>query len=86
MPFYQKRIEDAPPEERRVLEHIERILQGHSVNLAGTIAANVLMNIIFATNPNRDIREIDDFIDSLAKALKTGCREQLDRDKREGFH
>jgi hypothetical protein len=37
--FHQRRVEDAPPTLRRVLEHVERVLEGHDLNVVGTVAA-----------------------------------------------
>jgi hypothetical protein len=81
--FSHKRIEDAPPTHRRILEHVERILAGHDNSLVGSIAANIMINVILADG--QDVAEMDKFIDGLAAALREGVRAQLARTRAESM-
>jgi len=67
-----------------VLKHVERILNGHDSDLVGSIAASILLNVILADVPSHDVTAINRYIDDIA-AFKAAAREQLERDKWEGF-
>jgi hypothetical protein len=82
--FRHMRIENASPAPRRVLEHVNRLLEGHDVSLVGTVAANVMLGVVMSEVPDGDLDKIDAFIDELADALRTGARNQLARDREAG--
>jgi len=83
--FPNKRIEDAPAPLRRLDERIDRLLDGHDLDLVATVTANVMSKVVLCLCPSRDLAEIDRTIAELVDALKAGCRAQLERDRRETF-
>lgn len=85
MPFSPRRIEDAPAPFRRLLEHVERLLDGQDVQLVAAVVTNIMARVVLTLEPSRDVAAIDALIDDLATTLKAGCRAQLERDKREHF-
>jgi len=72
--FLHLKIEDASPLRRRVIEAVLRILDGHDTSLAGTIAANVMVEVIMTECPDDDLDTMDAAVDAYAAALKQGLR------------
>jgi len=85
MPLTIRPIEDVPAPQRRLLEHVERILHGHDAGLVATIALTILTRAIIALVPSRDLAEIDAAIDEFAVSLKAEARVQMERDSKKGF-
>jgi len=77
-------IEDVPAPQRRLLEHVERILDGHDAGLVATIALSILTRALIDMSQDRKLGDIDAVIDDMAGSLKSGCRAQMERD-RDGF-
>jgi len=73
-----------PPPQRRVFEHVERLLDGHDAGLVATIALTILTHAIIDMSPDRNLTEIDSAIDGVAVSLKTGVRSQMQWDAKEG--
>jgi hypothetical protein len=79
--FHHMRIEEAEPHKRRVLEHVQRLVEGHDISLVGTIAANLMLDVIMFEVPEHDVEAADAFVDQLAAALKRSYRDCLARDR-----
>jgi len=77
MEFHNVKFEEASPLQRRALEGVLRILAGHDISFVGTVAANVMMEVITAEVPDGNLNLIDSYIDSLAVALKRGMRDSI---------
>ena len=82
MPFIIKPLESANPIWRRTLERVDRILQGQASEVAGTVAVNIMIHVLLEVN-GPDLAAIDEMIDDLGDALKTGVRAQFKRDNNE---
>jgi len=82
MPYRIGRMEDAPPPYRRLYEHIDRMLDGHDIGLVLTVVVNILAKIILFYLRD-DLDAIDPMIDDIAKAMKAGCRNEVNRDRSE---
>jgi hypothetical protein len=53
--FSHTTIEQAYPSRRRVLEHVNRLLEGHDVSLVGTVAANIMLSVVLSEVPDGDL-------------------------------
>jgi hypothetical protein len=60
----------------RVLDHVRRLLDGHDIELVGTISANLLLEVLLIDC--RGIAEIDVALDDLLAQLKKLARERLE--------
>ena len=81
--FEHTTLEQASIEARRTWERVERILLGCNTSLVGTIAVNLMIEVMFSEVPDRDPEGIAYFISELINALHTGCANQIEREKRE---
>jgi len=77
MEFRNVKFEEASPLQRRALEGVLRILGGHNTSFVGTVAANMMIEVITAEVPDDNLNLIDSYIDSLAVALKRGMRDSI---------
>ena len=85
MPFPLRPIEEVPAHKRRVLEHVERLLEGHDLALVATIVVTILTRIVLRLSRSDDPTDIDAVVDDLTVSLKAACRAQLERDRRDGM-
>jgi len=79
MPFTIASLDDIPPPQRRVFEHVERLLDGHDAGLVATIALTILTHAIIDMSKSRNLAEIDATIDGVAASLKDGARALIER-------
>jgi hypothetical protein len=75
--FTHTPLENASPARRRVLEHVQRLLDGNDLDLVGTVSVNLMIDVIMAEVPDGDLAQIDAMVDELAAALRKGVRNCL---------
>jgi len=77
MRFCHIKIEEASPLQRRALEGVLRILDGHNTNFVGTITVNLMLEVIMAEVPDGSLNLMDSYIDTYSIALKRGVRARI---------
>lgn len=73
-------VEYASPRHVKIFEQVTRLV-ANDAELAGSIAANLLIDIIFTRAMRGDIAQMDNLIDALAASLKVACRECIAADR-----
>lgn len=76
-------LEYARDEHVKVFEEVTKLVNNDG-ELAGSIAANLLVDVIFTNVMHRDIEQMDRLIDALAVGLKAACRDCLAADLQAG--
>jgi hypothetical protein len=69
------------PARARLLERVNRLLEGHDIDLIGTVAVNVMVDVILTEVTDGDLAKVDALVDDMAAALKTACRLCINRDR-----
>lgn len=74
-------IENVSPTRARLLERVNRLLDGHPLDLIGTVAVNVMVDVVLSEVTDGDLAKVDAMVDDMAAALKTACRLCIDRNR-----
>ena len=67
-------IDKVPLRHRRIFERVSRLVDD-DVHLAGSVAINLMIDVIFTEVEDRDPQKMDTMIDAIAEGLKRGCRD-----------
>lgn len=78
-------VERLRPAELRVLEHVQRLLDGHRIELVGSVCASILLEAITLHHGNH-ITEIEQSIDDLAETMKSLVRSHLELGDRQAVN
>lgn len=75
-----KSLSLAAPHKLRVLESVRRVVEGQDLDLVGTIAANLMLDVVLLDHDSHTIEHKETMIDEMAAALKTALRVTMEGD------